>query len=214
MRKRSRWTRLLAMILAVAMVLTSQAVTALADGFMFGVVDDKGSQSDTGQTGSDSTVVPPPINQAAEETVNLPGTINGERVNLRQGPGTDYEAVTQLQSGDAVTVVTRVTVTSTEGKEQVWYRVSYGTEGAEAYVLSDFVAVSPENQIMPIDETGSEPEEENSVKDLAESYYGANADKKQTVAAVNMRPDFAGTSVKAGQTVNYRITYTLNSAAN
>ena len=214
MRKRSRWTRLLAMILAVAMVLTSQAVTALADGFMFGVVDDKGGQSDTGQTGSDSTVVPPPINQAAEETVNLPGTINGESVNLRQGPGTDYEAVTQLQSGDAVTVVTRVTVTSTEGEEQVWYRVSYGTEGAEAYVLSDFVAVSSENQIMPIDETGSEPEEENSVKDLAESYYGANADKKQTVAAVNMRPDFAGTSVKAGQTVNYRITYTLNSAAN
>lgn len=61
MRKRSRWTRLLAMILAVAMVLTSQAVTALADGFMFGVVDDKGGQSDTGQTGSDSTVVPPQL---------------------------------------------------------------------------------------------------------------------------------------------------------
>ena len=147
MRKRNRWTRLLAMILAVAMVLSSQSVTALAT--QVGIVVNNGTnETETpdetqtaDETNSGTNPLPSP-DQSAETTVNKPGVISGEGVNIRKGPGTDYEVVTKLQSGDAVTVLTQTTVTNGDGAEEIWYRIQYGTEGAEAYVLSEFVAVS------------------------------------------------------------------------
>lgn len=163
MRKRNRWTRLLAMILAVAMVLSSQSVTAFAT--QFGAVVNNGTnETETpdetqtaDETDSGTNSLPSP-DQSAETTVNKPGVINGENVNLREGPGTDYEKVALLQSGDAVTVLTQVTITNAESQEELWYRVQY--DGGEAYVYSNFLTVQEteeEPQVMAY--SNGQPEE-------------------------------------------------------
>ncbi|MCD8085454.1 MAG: SH3 domain-containing protein, partial [Clostridiales bacterium] len=60
---------------------------------------------------------------------------------LRSGPGTDYDRVTTIRSGDAVTVVGSTTNDSGE----VWYQLTVqGTDGVtyEGYCLSTLVRLS------------------------------------------------------------------------
>ncbi|MCD8342149.1 MAG: SH3 domain-containing protein, partial [Clostridiales bacterium] len=58
--------------------------------------------------------------------------------NLRSGPGTEYDRVTSIGEGDAVTVVGSATNDSGE----VWYELTFqGANGVtyEGYCLSTFI---------------------------------------------------------------------------
>ncbi len=123
---RNRWTRLLAMILAVAMVLSSQSVTALAT--QVGIVVNNGTnETETpdetqtaDETDSGTNSLPSP-DQSAETTVNKPGIITAETsVNLREEPGTDSIVVTQLENGTSVTVVSQISVSGAAPKNKYW----------------------------------------------------------------------------------------------
>ena len=60
------------------------------------------------------------------------GTITGDMVNLRTGPGLEYSRIQYLYRGTPVTV---------KGESNGWVSVSYN--GKDGYVYSDYVALSP-----------------------------------------------------------------------
>ena len=60
------------------------------------------------------------------------GTITGDMVNLRTGPGLEYSRIQYLYRGNPVTV---------KGESNGWVSVSYN--GKDGYVYSDYVALSP-----------------------------------------------------------------------
>lgn len=70
---------------------------------------------------------------AAPEPEPSTGTLNtdGASLNLRSGPGTNFDKLTTIPA-DAVLTIT--------GNEDGWYKVSYG--GAAGYVSSDYVVLS------------------------------------------------------------------------
>ena len=176
----------------------------------------------TDETDSEANSLPSP-DQSAETTVNKPGIITAETsVNLREEPGTDSIVVTQLENGTSVTVVSQISVSGADSEEELWYRVKYEEGNVEGYVHSDYVVLEQANTMLlegdetdESEETPETPESESlSVDDTAESYYGKNASNRQTVATVSIRKDFSGMTVKAGETINYIINYTLRAAAN
>lgn len=59
-----------------------------------------------------------------------PGVVVGNGVNLRSGPGTDYEIYACLPKGTYVTV---------DGAEGIWYKVLYN--GYSGYMSSEYVSV-------------------------------------------------------------------------
>lgn len=69
----------------------------------------------------------PALAQAAGET----GTITGNAVNLRSGPGTSYARLSYLYKGDQVTIT---------GQSGSWYAVNFS--GTSGYVYGSYVSVS------------------------------------------------------------------------
>lgn len=59
------------------------------------------------------------------------GTITGNQVNLRSGPGLGYSRLTYLYQGQEVTVL---------GQEGEWYHVSY--QGKKGYVYGQYLSLS------------------------------------------------------------------------
>lgn len=57
------------------------------------------------------------------------GTVTGSLVNLRNGPGTSYSAITSLKNGTTVTLL---------GKENGWYKVRYN--GTTGYMSGELVS--------------------------------------------------------------------------
>lgn len=64
------------------------------------------------------------------------GTITGDTVRLRQGPGTDSAVLGTYDSGTAMTVT---------GVQGNWYQVSY--LGNTGYVSSDYMTLAPEGEV-------------------------------------------------------------------
>lgn len=58
------------------------------------------------------------------------GSVNCSSVNLRTGPGTDYDIVTSMQSGSQVNI---------SGINDGWYKVTSGT--SSGYILSDYITL-------------------------------------------------------------------------
>lgn len=59
-----------------------------------------------------------------------PGVVVGNGVNLRSGPGMDYQVLSCLPRGTYVTV---------EGADGIWYKVTYN--GVSGYMSSEYVSV-------------------------------------------------------------------------
>ncbi|MBO7253527.1 MAG: SH3 domain-containing protein, partial [Oscillospiraceae bacterium] len=66
-----------------------------------------------------------------DEDTSIVATITGNNVNIRSGPGTNYEAVGTLNKGDRVTLITRQTVNGV-----VWGNI------AEGWICMDFAKVN------------------------------------------------------------------------
>lgn len=75
------------------------------------------------------------INEKAEEPVQQPATVQprdgivyGGTINVRSGPGTDYERIAQVYSGKNVAIL---------GEANGWTHVSFGSTAG--YICSDYV---------------------------------------------------------------------------
>ena len=82
-----------------------------------------GNEGTGGNTGTNTPVAP-----------NTPGKIvnASSGLNIRSGPGTEYEKVASGQNGASVVIL---------GEENGWYRIDYGG-GRIGYVLKDYVSVN------------------------------------------------------------------------
>ncbi len=65
----------------------------------------------------------PPQQETAEQ-----GIITGGTINVRKGPSTDYDRITQVTTGKVVTIL---------GIENGWYHIQFG--GTTGYVLGDYL---------------------------------------------------------------------------
>lgn len=81
------------------------------------------------------------LSVAVQAEVNL-GTAalntDGSSLNLRSGPGTDYDALVSIPADAALTIT---------GIDNGWYKTSYN--GAEGYVSSDYVTLSASSSTYP-----------------------------------------------------------------
>lgn len=66
------------------------------------------------------------------------GTVNADVLNVRSGPGTGYEAVTQISYGQMVTVLD-----STTGSGMTWYHIRFALNGVTytGYVAAEYVTL-------------------------------------------------------------------------
>jgi uncharacterized protein YgiM (DUF1202 family) len=78
--------------------------------------------------------------QGSQSVIEKLGKIAGTRVNIRARPTINSEVVTQLNSGDPVTVVDEVKLTS-PGKDEPaeWSKIIYPTKETMVWVHSDYV---------------------------------------------------------------------------
>ena len=67
---------------------------------------------------------------ALAKAENQTGTVTGNQVNLRTGPGLQYSRIAYLYKGDTLTVT---------GSKNGWYAVSHN--GSQGYVSSDYVRI-------------------------------------------------------------------------
>ena len=71
---------------------------------------------------------------ADSEAVNKPAIITAGSINVREGPGEDYQRIGGLTAGKMVFVSSSV---ASDGK--IWYKIDY--EGAAAYILSTYASL-------------------------------------------------------------------------
>ncbi|MBR5295622.1 MAG: SH3 domain-containing protein, partial [Clostridia bacterium] len=81
----------------------------------------------------------------AEEGKNA--IVNGNRVNVRHGPGTNHNTMLQLDQGHAVVVLSEHP--DDNGEQIPWYEISftYKNEAKKGYMRSDFVTIKSENDV-------------------------------------------------------------------
>lgn len=251
MERRSMWSRLLAIVLAVSMVFSSQSMSVFADTLAIiqqpqdtnekknQPADDtsKDNQETSEESEEETTAAEEPQqSEPAEEsseaqqeqTVQMTGTINGENVNLRSEPSTSSEVLSKAQTGDVVSILGEVT--GDDGN--TWYEILYGQ--GSAFVSAEFVTVTEaesesETEAATEPETAAEEETQSEAAkkaarkartantkneyatpgEAAEAYFGKNATNPQSTAQVFISQVSGGTTVRAGDVLTYRISYSM-----
>ena len=69
-----------------------------------------------------------PVQAAAAQETTKQGIITGGTINVRKGPGTEYDRITQVATGKVVTIL---------GTESGWYHIQFGN--TTGYVLGDYL---------------------------------------------------------------------------
>lgn len=213
MERRSMWSRLLAIVLAVSMVFSSQSMSVFADTLAIiqqpqdtnekknQPADDtsKDNQETSEESEEETTAAEEPQqSEPAEEsseaqqeqTVQMTGTINGENVNLRSEPSTSSEVLSKAQTGDVVSILGEVT--GDDGN--TWYEILYGQ--GSAFVSAEYVTVT-EAESESETEAATEPEtaaEEETQSEAAKKARTAKqvtsleieADRKAAVPGTNI----------------------------
>ena len=90
-----------------------------------------------------ATPVPQSIYASSDAPAGTTGTVTSSGTNLRKGPGKSFDAITQLNRGEVVTVITIPAVES----EQTFYRVRYGS--TEGFVMSTYLKLNGDGTITP-----------------------------------------------------------------
>lgn len=246
MERRSMWSRLLAIVLAVSMVFSSQSMSVFADTLAIiqqpqdtnekknQPADDtsKDNQETSEESEEETTAAEESSETQREQTVQMTGTINGENVNLRSEPSTSSEVLSKAQTGDVVSILGEVT--GDDGN--TWYEILYGQ--GSAFVSAEFVTVEETAEEESEEETTNEVVEEEAeknelmlmsdgdsddgtitannenltVKEFAEKYYGQASPDRVNSAVFVIEPVAAGTEIEAGATKQYRIRYTIRPA--
>lgn len=81
-----------------------------------------------------------------DEAYPMSGTVDGGTINVRSGPGTDSERLTQVYTGKVVTIL---------GREGDWYHVSF--DGYDGYINSAYLHEGEVEVAQPAAETPKYP---------------------------------------------------------
>lgn len=81
-----------------------------------------------GQYLKEITPAPQPAEPTAEQPVPETGTVVGGTINIRTGPGTNYNRITLVYTGRQVTIV---------GEENGWYHVQF--DGVDGYIYGQYL---------------------------------------------------------------------------
>ncbi len=158
-----------------------------------------------------------------DESQPVSGTVN-DTVNLRSGPGTDYDRVTTLSKGLIVTVVG-----SSANENETWYELTFeDTDGTvyQGYCLSAFVdldgaedADETEGETeLTGDDLGEEPEDgqdetENETGDGQDETEGETGDGQDEDGWPRDGTTTAGVNLRSGPGTGYSRVTTLRSGA-
>lgn len=73
------------------------------------------------------------------EATTYVGTLTGNKVSLRKGPGTNYDSITYLDIDSKYTMDSNMLYDSESGCTNKWYKINYN--GTYGYICSDFLNV-------------------------------------------------------------------------
>ena len=228
MGKRKVWQRLLAVVLALSMICSTQTMSVFADIVGYSIQNNAPAAT-PGETdpenvgGGDETSAFTPTET---KVINQQGIITADTVNLREQPTTESNSLAALAKDTAVTAVNLLTI---PGDDLKWYEVQTA-EGTKGYVREDLMALTEtepqeqeeENEINLLNE--GEDEENSNVVDTAaavleqaKKYFGepnSNDDSgSNPMAGIGVtRTDNKGNSVKAGDELTFRLDWFLEVA--
>ena len=161
MKKKNVWSRLLAWVLILAMVFSSQSMSVFADVIGVQNVPAEETESEQIQQTDEEESQDGEEEESelfmSEDSLNWSGMVRGEGVNVRETPDTEAENILgKAADGEDVSILALVTL---ENGDQ-WYRVIW--EGQQAYIKAEFVEI-------PQEETGTETETEIETETEAEA---------------------------------------------
>lgn len=76
----------------------------------------------------DSAAETAPVQEPPVQETGKQGIITGGTINVRKGPGTEYDRITQVATGKVVTIL---------GTDNGWYHIQFGS--TTGYVLGDYL---------------------------------------------------------------------------
>lgn len=160
MGKRKVWQRLLAVVLALSMICSTQTMSVFADIVVYSnesttpLNTEPTDPTETVEGGDDTTAT---LTPTETKVINQQGIITADTVNLREQPTTESNSLATLAKDTAVTAVNLLTMQ--DGSQ--WYEVTTA-EAAEGYVSADYVQLTEtepqeqeeENEIELLDAVG------------------------------------------------------------
>lgn len=218
MGKRKVWQRLLAVVLALSMICSTQTMSVFADIVGYSIQNNAPAAT-PGETdpenvgGGDETSAFTPTET---KVINQQGIITADTVNLREQPTTESNSLATLAKDTAVTAVNLLTI---PGDDLKWYEVQTA-EGTKGYVREDLMALTEtepqeqeeENEINLLNEGEDEEQKTDlqDLKDMAESYFGnPSSDTYLDMLDVSMVQTAGGENgtIMTGDQITYRVTY-------
>ena len=218
MGKRKVWQRLLAVVLALSMICSTQTMSVFADIVGYSIQNNAPAAT-PGETdpenvgGGDETSAFTPTET---KVINQQGIITADTVNLREQPTTESNSLAALAKDTAVTAVNLLTI---PGDDLKWYEVQTA-EGTKGYVREDLMALTEtepqeqeeENEINLLNEGEDEEQKTDlqDLKDMAESYFGnPSSDTYLDMLDVSMVQTAGGENgtIMTGDQITYRVTY-------
>ena len=216
MGKRKVWQRLLAVVLALSMICSTQTMSVFADIVGYSIQNNAPAAT-PGETdpenvgGGDETSAFTPTET---KVINQQGIITADTVNLREQPTTESNSLAALAKDTAVTAVNLLTI---PGDDLKWYEVQTA-EGTKGYIREDLMALTEtepqeqeeENEINLLNEGEENTAADTAakVKELADTYFPAGASNYQQQLSVSLAQTGGGSEIKAGQELSYEIRYT------
>lgn len=216
MGKRKVWQRLLAVVLALSMICSTQTMSVFADIVGYSIQNNAPAAT-PGETdpenvgGGDETSAFTPTET---KVINQQGIITADTVNLREQPTTESNSLATLAKDTAVTAVNLLTI---PGDDLKWYEVQTA-EGTKGYIREDLMALTEtepqeqeeENEINLLNEGEENTAADTAakVKELADTYFPAGASNYQQQLSVSLAQTGGGSEIKAGQELSYEIRYT------
>ena len=92
-------------------------------------------------------VVPANVYATETETIRGTGTVTADSLNVRSGPGKDYEAVGKVYRDNVLEVI---------GMENDWFKINYNN--TEGYVSSEYMLYEPDEELLTAEDTVDEPQ--------------------------------------------------------
>ena len=136
MGKRKVWQRLLAVVLALSMICSTQTMSAFADIVGYSIQNNVSDAGETDPAGGDDTAAT--LTPTETTAINRQGIITADTVNLREQPTTESVSLATLAKDTAVTAVNLLTI---PGDDLKWYEVQT-EDGTKGYVREDLLALS------------------------------------------------------------------------
>lgn len=80
-----------------------------------------------------------PVQDYASARIIGAGTVLGDNVNVRTGPGTNYSVITQVNKGDRVGVLHFTKDENSSDPNEFWFYCIISSTGERGYIYMDYV---------------------------------------------------------------------------